>query len=140
MLAKTSVSKISENYVQQSFTKFRTVRKAILKTDSTANVSCEFLENFQNCQESVCRGITFKLNNRKFIHSTAQSKALSRALLCFEKYLLYNICRNLQVATLLKSNSWPSFFKGVLKICSVMEELCNGVLFCSTLFFWIAGL
>ena len=39
--------------------------KIILKTDSNANISCEFSENFQNCCECVCGGISFEDRNKR---------------------------------------------------------------------------
>ena len=67
------VSRISEINVFSrvpSFPIYTTI--TILKTDSIAYVSCEC---FQNCQESICGGITFQCS--KFPHTTALLKTIT---------------------------------------------------------------
>ena len=65
--------------------------KTILKTDSTAIVSCEFSETIQNCQE-IREIFTF--------YSCLKSSITCMAM--FRKVVLLEIWRNLQIATVLK--------------------------------------
>ena len=84
-----------------------------MKTESTANASCEKFETFQNCWEAPVVESLF--NKQKFLNPTTLSRNLSRRLL-FQK------------AVLLKNSEKFSFiqscrlFEGVLKILENSQE------------------
>ena len=105
----------------------------ILKTDSTANVSCEFSEDFQNfCHISASAIETFsvKVIGDIFIFYNFVEDS-SKCIGKFRKAALLQISNNLQVGcSVTKNELQTKFLRRVLKILEyVPEDLHNGVLF-----------
>ena len=113
---------------------------AFLLSNSTANICCERSENFQNCCESICGGITFSSSSKKIFlfHNSVENSITSIGM--FQKVALKEIltsplltavaCLHSAVCNAINNELLTKFLEGVLKLTEIFQEVTfNGVPF-----------
>ena len=140
----TSRRNIWKNCCLESFGKFTVFLLishlvVLLLSNSTANVCCERSENFQNCCESICGGITLSSSSKKIFlfYNSVENSITSIGM--FQKVALKEIltslltavaCLHSAVCNAIDNELLTKFLEGVLKLTEIFQEVTfNGVPF-----------